>query len=168
MGARPPRHRLGDLARSPAHHRSRPRRDEDPLPSAAGTMGHVRVPLEIPNPSDRPRSAIGDDALVDTGATNAWRIFIVTMASATAALLVINNLFGAACDVSIQTAVQKDNLVPLSRVKRAERALERIRPLILQAQGQFTPEETVLRLRELLSPRPAATPDPPAGLSAHP
>jgi len=108
------------------------------------------------------------EALLDTETTTPWLVLVVTTASVTAALLLINNLFGATCDVRIQTAVQTDTLVPLSRVKRAERALERIRPLIIQAQGQFTPEETVLRLREFLSPAPpAAKPDPPAGLSAH-
>jgi hypothetical protein len=74
------------------------------------------------------------------------------MLSITGILLLLNNLFGATCDVWILTAVQKEDLTPLSRVKRANTALDRLRPLIAQAQGQYTPEETVLRLREMNAP----------------
>jgi hypothetical protein len=81
------------------------------------------------------------------------------MALLSAVLLVINNLFGTTCDVRIQTAVQADTLPPLSRVKRANQALELIRPLIIQAQGQLTPEETLARVRELAAP-PLPKPSP--------
>ena len=92
------------------------------------------------------------EGLLDTATWNAWAITMMIMASITAVLLVTNNVFGTACDVRIQTAVQTDILTPLSRVRRANRVLERLRPLIIQAQGQLPAEETVLRLRELTAP----------------
>jgi hypothetical protein len=88
------------------------------------------------------------EGLVDTVDWGAWAITMMILSAITGAFLVINNLFGTACDVRIETAVQSDNLPPLSRVRRANDVLDRLRPLIVQAQGQFTPEETVARLRE--------------------
>ena len=79
---------------------------------------------------------------------------MVIMGSISAMLLVVNNVFGTSCDVLIQTAVQNDILTPLSRVKRANKALERLRPLITQAQGQLPAEELALRLRELAASKP--------------
>jgi hypothetical protein len=91
------------------------------------------------------------EVVFDSGST-AWSVTMGIMLSITGILLLLNNLFGATCDVWILTAVQKEDLTPLSRVKRANTALDRLRPLIAQAQGQYTPEETVLRLREMNAP----------------
>ena len=49
--------------------------------------------------------------------------------------LVVNNLLGPACRVYLRTAVQVDELASLSRVRRASRVLEQIRPLIAAEQG---------------------------------
>jgi hypothetical protein len=92
------------------------------------------------------------EGLLDAATWNAWAITMMILASIAIVLLLVNNVFGVACDVRIQTAVQTDILTPLSRVKRANQALERLRPLIIQAQGQITAEEAVLRLRELTAP----------------
>jgi hypothetical protein len=92
------------------------------------------------------------EGLLDTATWNAWAITMMILATITATLLLMNNVFGTACDVRIQTAVQTDILTPLSRVPRANHVLERLRPLIIQAQGQLAVEETVLRLRELTAP----------------
>jgi hypothetical protein len=89
------------------------------------------------------------EGLLGTATWTAWAITMMVMASLTAWLLLTNNVFGTTCDVLIQTAVQNDVLTPLSRVKRANKALERLRPLIAQAQGQLPAEEAELRLREL-------------------
>jgi hypothetical protein len=89
------------------------------------------------------------EGFLDAAAWNGWRVTMTIMASITAVLLVVNNIFGTTCDVRIQTAVQNDILPPLSRVKRAYKALERLRPLIIQAQGQLPAEDAALRLREL-------------------
>ena len=100
----------------------------------------------------------------DAPTWNAWAVIMMSMATITTVLLVLNNVFGTSCDVRIQTAVQSDILPPLSRVKRATKALEHLRPLIIHAQGQLPAEETVLRLRELASSKsgtvtPAAQPN---------
>ena len=100
----------------------------------------------------------------DAPTWNAWAVIMMSMATMTTVMLVLNNVFGTSCDVRIQTAVQSDILPPLSRVKRTNRALEHLRPLIIQAQGQLPAEETVLRLRELASSKsgtvtPAAQPN---------
>jgi hypothetical protein len=94
------------------------------------------------------------EGLLGTTTWNAWAITMMILASIATVLLVLNNVFGTTCDVHIRTAVQADILPPLSRVRRANRSLERIRPLIIQAQGQLADEETVLRLRELAAQRP--------------
>lgn len=94
------------------------------------------------------------EGFFDTSTWNAWAITMVIMGSISAMLLVVNNVFGTSCDVLIQTAVQNDILTPLSRVKRANKALERLRPLITQAQGQLPAEELALRLRELAASKP--------------
>jgi hypothetical protein len=104
------------------------------------------------------------EGFFDAATWNAWAIIMMIMASTAAVLLVLNNVFGKSCDVRIQTAVQNDILTPLSRVKRANMALERLRPLIIQAQGQLPAEEAALRLRELAASKsgtitPAAQPD---------
>jgi len=98
------------------------------------------------------------EGLADTATWGAWAITMMILSTLTATLLIVNNAFGTTCDVRIQTAVQADSLPPLSRVSRANRVLERIRPLIIQAQGQITPEETVLRLRELSAPATSTSP----------
>jgi len=105
------------------------------------------------------------EGFLDATTWSAWRITMTIMASTAAALLVINNLFGITCDVRIQTAVQTDTLPPLSRVKRANQALELIRPLIIRAQGQLTAEEVASRVRELSAPPvPKAAPTGPLNL----
>jgi len=97
------------------------------------------------------------EGFLDAATWNARRVTMVIMASMTAVLLVLNNVFGATCDVRIQTAVQNDILPPLSRVKRASKALELIRPLIVQAQGQLPADEAALRLRELAASKAGTT-----------
>jgi hypothetical protein len=102
------------------------------------------------------------EGFFDTSTWNAWAITMMIMASITAMLLVVNNVFGTSCDVLIQTAVQNDILTPLSRVKRANKALERLRPLIIQAQGQLPAEELALRLRDLAASKSGTVTPPPA------
>lgn len=49
---------------------------------------------------------------------------------------VINSLKGTTCQFHIQTAIQTEKLVPLGRVGRARKFIERMRPIILAAQEQ--------------------------------
>jgi hypothetical protein len=63
----------------------------------------------------------------------------------------VNNIRGQGCRVYLRTRVQTEELPSLNRVKRAQRILSRIRPLISTAQGQWTPEEFSRRMAEMES-----------------
>jgi len=59
-----------------------------------------------------------------------WLVFIA-----------INSLRGATCQAHIRTAAQTEQLPSLGRLPVARKALARLQPLILAAQGEATPEE---------------------------
>lgn len=61
--------------------------------------------------------------------------------------LLFNNLRGPTCICQLRTAVQIEELPSLNRLRRAHRALARLRPLIVAAQGELTPEEISSRIR---------------------
>jgi len=79
----------------------------------------------------------------------AWRLqgsggFFVTAVGAAAfwgAFILANSLRGATCQTHIRTAVQLVQLPSLNRISAARKALARLSPLILGAQGEATPEE---------------------------
>jgi hypothetical protein len=49
----------------------------------------------------------------------------------------------------LRTAVQIEQLASLSRLRRARKVLDRLRPLIAEAQGPLGPEEIGARMPEL-------------------
>lgn len=61
--------------------------------------------------------------------------------------ILINNIRGAACACQLRTAVQTEDLGSLSRVRQTRKVLDKIRPLIVAAQGQLTPEEVSARMQ---------------------
>jgi len=63
--------------------------------------------------------------------------------------LVFNNILGPTCTVFLRTEVHVEELPSLRRVYRAHKIIARIRPLIAEAQGELSEEETLLRVREL-------------------
>ncbi|HEX4999556.1 MAG TPA: hypothetical protein VFY29_15115 [Terriglobia bacterium] len=77
------------------------------------------------------------------------------LASPLVALLVVNNVFGPTCDCQVRTAVQREYLPSLSRVRRAQRVLAIVRPLIAAAQGELTREAIAAGLEQLSESRPA-------------
>jgi hypothetical protein len=79
----------------------------------------------------------------------------------------INLLLGPTCMCELRTAVQTEDL-PIRRVGKARKILQRIRPLIAEAQGQITPEEVEAQMRVLAAtpPMPATAPTPSAGYVA--
>lgn len=87
-------------------------------------------------------------------------VFLAFLTSVFAVALLINNLLGTSCTCYLRTAVQMEELSSLSRLRRARKVLNRIRPLIIAAQGTLTPEEIASRMRELTAqpetPPPAA------------
>jgi len=74
-------------------------------------------------------------------------------------------LAGPTASCSLRTAVQIEQLPSLNRVRRARKVLNRLRPLIADAQGSMTPEEILLRVQAGASPAAApvsANPSPAA------
>lgn len=53
--------------------------------------------------------------------------------------LVANNMRGPSCICYIETAVQKEKLNSLNRIKKAQSAMDAVRPLILQVQRKKIP-----------------------------
>lgn len=91
-----------------------------------------------------------------------WVIFWSIAAAFFLVPFIINNFLGTACTGQLRTAVQTEELASLSRVPRATKVLERLRPLIADAQGEtLSPEEVAARLRKLHAP-PAPAPASPS------
>jgi hypothetical protein len=63
--------------------------------------------------------------------------------------LIFNNILGPSCTGYLRTAVQLEELPSLNRIRRADKVLARIRPLIAAAQGEISSEEASARLHEL-------------------
>lgn len=53
--------------------------------------------------------------------------------------LVVNNMLGPSCVCYIETAVQKEKLKALNRIKKAQKAMDTVKPLILQVQRKKIP-----------------------------
>jgi hypothetical protein len=68
----------------------------------------------------------------------------------------INLLLGPTCQCQVRTAVQTEDL-PIRRVRKARKILQRIRPLIAEAQGQITPEEVQAQMQVLANTPPFMT-----------
>jgi hypothetical protein len=54
-------------------------------------------------------------------------------------VVLINTIFGPTCFTHIRTAVQSEELPSLRRLRRANKVLARLRPLITAAQGELPP-----------------------------
>lgn len=64
---------------------------------------------------------------------------------------ILNFIYGPTCKCELRTAVQTENVPSMSRVRRARKVINRIRPLIAEAQGQLAAEEIPLRFREMIA-----------------
>src|SRR4051794_19722055 len=67
---------------------------------------------------------------------------------------VLDALPGPTASCSMRTAVHMEALPSLDRVRRARKVFERLKPLIVAAQGTMTPEEVSAQMQA----RPVATP----------
>jgi hypothetical protein len=83
---------------------------------------------------------------------------VLVVAGVLAVPLVLNNLSGPACKVYLRTAVQLEELPSLNRIRRAQRVLAIVRPLITAVQGPLSRDEAAQRLRDDAEPQlsPAA------------
>jgi len=73
----------------------------------------------------------------------------------------LNLFYGPTCSCQLRTAVQTEELPSISRVRRARKILARLRPLIVEAQGQLTPEEIAARMRTTAGVTPTEVGTPP-------
>jgi hypothetical protein len=89
-----------------------------------------------------------------------WSIFVVILAVP----FTVNNIRGTACACQLRTAVQTEDLGSLSRVRQAQKVLNKIRPLIAGAQGQLTAAEVSAHMHQAASGgvTAAGNPEPPA------
>lgn len=77
--------------------------------------------------------------------------------------LLFNNLFGSTCACQLRTAVQTESLPSLHRMRQVRKILNRIRPLIVAAQGQLTTEEVSAQMQSAAMAA-RVTPPPPPGV----
>ncbi|MEQ2006583.1 MAG: hypothetical protein ABMA26_07285 [Limisphaerales bacterium] len=75
---------------------------------------------------------------------------LVTFAGVFGLLLLVNSIIGPTSECFIQTAVQREMLPSLGRLRTARKVFARLKPLIEQAQGALTNEEAQTLLREQL------------------
>jgi len=106
--------------------------------------------------------AIGMGYAGDTGGS----VFCLIMSGIFGLILLLNFAFGPTVRCYLKSAVQTEELPSLNRLGRARRAIARLRPLIIAAQGQLSPGEIPERMREFNAGKPAqdgvaTNPDPP-------
>ncbi len=73
-------------------------------------------------------------------------IVLLSGAAFFGALALVNTLKGPGCTCDLRTAVQTERLPSLNRLGRARWVLNRLRPLIEEAQGRLAPEELAIQL----------------------
>ena len=100
-----------------------------------------------------------------TGEIGAW--IFGSLASATTILLIVNVLRGPTCEGYIQTAVQKEKLKSLKRLRTAGKALDIIKKLIEQAQGVISDQELRTAFKETTSKQPTVKTDEASSLPMH-
>ena len=78
--------------------------------------------------------------------------------------VVMNLAPGPTCKCYLRTAVQTEELASLNRLRRVRKALDRLRPFLIAAQGEMSPEQVRATIREDSSaiPAPEPAPTPPA------
>ena len=83
-------------------------------------------------------------------------IILMSFAAVFALLLGANVAMGPTCVSHLQTAVQNEKVPSLSRLRRARRVLQILKPRIAAVQGEVTGEEIRARLAGQFAPAPAA------------
>lgn len=88
-----------------------------------------------------------------------WATFTSDTAGKTALLIItgvwvtfllLNGFFGPSCSCFLQTAVHREELPSLRRLRRARKVIANLLPLIAEAQGTVTREEAVVQFDALL------------------
>jgi hypothetical protein len=104
----------------------------------------------------------GFSVLFGAVAVNARSVVVAWILGILAAIFIlsffINLAFGPTSACQLRTAVQTEELPSLNRLRRARRVWNRLRPYIVQAQGQVGPEEISVRMRQGAALADAAAP----------
>jgi len=81
--------------------------------------------------------------------TEVWLQYIFGVVGGLFSLIfVINLALGPSSACQLRTAVQLEELPSLNRLRRTRKELDRLRPLLVAAQGALPPEEIFSRVRE--------------------
>jgi len=96
--------------------------------------------------------AWGIDLLSNSGMSSGGIVAGIVVTLLFAVPLVLNNFYGPTCTCHLRTAVQTELLPSLNRLRRAREILNRIRPLIEEAQGRLSPEEIAANLTNPIAP----------------
>lgn len=94
-------------------------------------------------------------ALTASAIESRW--ILGSLAAVCALPFVANLLYGPTCSCQLRTAVQTEDIPSLGRVRRARKVMDRIRPLIAEAQGLLNLEEIPLRFQEVIG---SSAPEP--------
>lgn len=86
-------------------------------------------------------------AVMMEGMEEKWVLGI--LAAICAIPFILNFLYGPTCRCQLRTAVQTEELHSVSRTRRARKVMNLLRPLIAQAQGQFTAGEIQAHFEKL-------------------
>jgi hypothetical protein len=91
-------------------------------------------------------------------------VFLAILVAIFTTLFLASLLAGPTCKTLLQTAVQIEELASLCRVRQTRKIMDKIRPLMVAAQGQITGEEVSVRMQETMraqSPAESSQPNPP-------
>jgi hypothetical protein len=98
------------------------------------------------------------------GGDFAGEIALATVMFISGVFLLVGLLAGPTCKTYLRTAVQIEELPSLCRVRQTRKIMDKIRPLMVAAQGQITGEEVAVRMQETMraqSPAESSQPNPP-------
>jgi hypothetical protein len=98
------------------------------------------------------------------GGDIAGEIALATVMVISGVFLLVGLVAGPTCKTYLRTAVQTEELASLCRVRQTRKVMDKIRPLMVAAQGQISGEEVSVRMQETMraqSPAESSQPNPP-------
>jgi hypothetical protein len=98
------------------------------------------------------------------GGAFAGEIALATVMFISGVFLLVGLVAGPTCKTYLRTAVQTEELAALCRVRQTRKIMDKIRQLMVAAQGQITGEEVSVRMQETMraqSPAESSQPNPP-------
>jgi hypothetical protein len=76
-------------------------------------------------------------ALIMLMAPGKGTVFLGALTISAVVALIVNNGLGPSCVCYIETGVQKEKLNALNRIKKAQKAMDTLKPLIMQVQNKM-------------------------------